>query len=69
MKWLGVGAVVAVVAGLVGFGIWRHHGTPPRFEVDVRPRAEVMSKAECRSLKTPGFYEPHWCLGAGWGAT
>ena len=69
MKRLGIAAVVtALIAGLVAFGIWRHHVTPPRFEVQVRPRA-VMSKSECRSLKTPGFLEPRLCFGAGSGAS
>jgi hypothetical protein len=70
MKRLGlVSAVIVAVAGLVAFGIWRHHVNPPRFEVQVRPRA-VMSKSECRSLKIPGFPESSGlCFGAGWGAS
>jgi hypothetical protein len=57
IRRLGVVAVViALVAGLVAFGIWRHHVTPPRFDVQVQPRA-VMSKSECGSLKILGFPE------------
>jgi hypothetical protein len=70
MKRLGLAAVViALVAGLVAFGIWRHHVTPPRFEVQVRPRT-VMSKSECRRLRIEGFPESSGlCLGAGSGAS
>jgi hypothetical protein len=70
MKRLGLAVVViALVASLVGFGIWRHQVNPPRFEVQVRPRA-VMSKSECRGLKIPGFPESsRLCFGAGWGAS
>jgi hypothetical protein len=69
MKRLGLAAVmIALVAGLVAFGIWRHHVNPPRFEVQVRPRA-VMSKSECRGLSIPGFPEPGMCFGAGSGAS
>jgi hypothetical protein len=37
---------------------------PPRFEVQVRPRA-MMSKSECRGLfRSRGFPEPGMCFGA-----
>ena len=70
MKRLGLAAVViALVAGLVAFGIWWHHVNPPRFEIQVRPRA-VMSKSECRGLfRSRGFLEPGTCFGAGSGAS
>ena len=59
MKRLGLlGAVIAVVAGLVAFGIWRHHVTGPRLEVQVQPRA-VMGKSECRAVARNAGYGPH----------
>ena len=73
MKRLG-GAVIAVVAGLVAFAIWRHNVTGPRFEVQVRPRA-VMSKSECRAVARSvgygphGFAAPRLCFGVGSGAS
>lgn len=64
-------APIAVAAALVGFGVWRHHTTRPRFEVQVRPRA-VMSKSEChaevRSARSVGYIPPTappLCHGAG----